>query len=82
MYIVEPEVEPHLNLIRKFEPESNLILAEPELEPKPCDIAYRGEVVHLSTNFGHVVLFFVNIDGILIVIYIWIYILDLYDFHM
>jgi hypothetical protein len=39
MYIVEPEVEPHPNLIRKFEPESNLILAEPELEPEPCDIA-------------------------------------------
>ena len=40
MYIVEPEVEPHSNLIRKFEPESNLILAEPELEPEPCDIGY------------------------------------------
>ena len=43
MYIVEPEVEPHPNLIRKFEPESNLILAEPELEPEPCDI---GNNIH------------------------------------
>jgi hypothetical protein len=39
-------------------------------------------VVHLPTDVGHVVLFFVNIDGILIDIYIWIYILDLYDVHM
>ena len=27
------------NLIGKFEPESNLIVAEPEFEPEPCDIA-------------------------------------------
>ena len=37
IYIDEPIVEPHLNLIKKFEPELNLILAEPE--PEPCDIA-------------------------------------------
>ena len=29
IYIVEPIVEPHPNLIGKFEPEPNLILAEP-----------------------------------------------------
>ena len=26
------------NLIRKFEPESNLKVTEPEYEPEPCDI--------------------------------------------
>jgi hypothetical protein len=37
---------------------------------------YRGEVVHLPTDVVHV-LFFVNIDGTLtyIYIYMWIYIL-------
>jgi hypothetical protein len=45
MYIVEPEVEPHPNLIRKFELESNLILAEPELEPEPCDIAFSSQEI-------------------------------------
>ena len=34
MYINEPMPNP----IRKFEPESNLKLAEPEPEPEPCDI--------------------------------------------
>ena len=38
MYIDEPYVEPHPNFIRKFEPESNLKVAEPENEPEPCDI--------------------------------------------
>ena len=32
--------EPMLNPIWKFEPESNLELAEPEHEPEPCDIGY------------------------------------------
>ena len=32
--------EPHPNPIRKFKPESNLKLAEPEHEPEPCDIGY------------------------------------------
>ena len=36
IYIVEPIVEPHPNLIGKFEPEPNLILAEPEPKPEPC----------------------------------------------
>ena len=38
IYIVEPIVEPHLNLIEIFKPEPNLILAEPEPEPEPCDL--------------------------------------------
>ena len=38
MYIDEPSVEPHPNFIRKFEPESNLKVAEPENETEPCDI--------------------------------------------
>lgn len=29
MYIVEPNVEPHPNLIGKFEPESDFIIARP-----------------------------------------------------
>ena len=37
MYIDEPMPNP----IEKFEPESNLKLAEPENEPEPCDIAYN-----------------------------------------
>ena len=44
IYINEPNVEPHLNLIEKFEPEPNLMLAEPKL----CDLAYLcywGETV-------------------------------------
>ena len=28
-----------LNLMEKFEPESNLILVEPKLDPEPCDFA-------------------------------------------
>ena len=32
--------EPNANLIGKFEPESNLKVAEPEHEPEPCDIYY------------------------------------------
>ena len=36
IYIYEPNVEPHPNLIEKFEPEPNLMLAEPE--PEPCDL--------------------------------------------
>ena len=35
MYIAEPMP----NLIEKFEPESNLKVAELKPEPKPCDIA-------------------------------------------
>ena len=38
MYIDEPYVEPHPNFIRKFEPESNLKVDEPE----PCDIDCKG----------------------------------------
>ena len=38
MYIEEPYVEPHPNLIQNSEPESNLKVAEPEFEPEPCDI--------------------------------------------
>ena len=38
IYIVEPIVEPHPNLIGIFELEPNLILAEPEPEPEPCDL--------------------------------------------
>ena len=38
MYIAEPNDEPHPNLIEKFEPESNLKVAEPEPESEPCDI--------------------------------------------
>ena len=38
MYIAEPNDEPHPNLIEKFEPESNLKVVEPELEPEPCVI--------------------------------------------
>ena len=34
IYIVEPIVEPHPNLIGKFEPEPSLILAAPK--PEPC----------------------------------------------
>jgi hypothetical protein len=41
MYIDEPNVEPYPNLIEKFEFESNFILAESELEPKPCDLGQR-----------------------------------------
>ena len=40
--------EPILNPIEKFEPESNLKLAELENEPEPCDIAY--EVKHLPVR--------------------------------
>ena len=29
------------NLIKIFEPESNLIVAELKFEPDPCDISYR-----------------------------------------
>ena len=36
IYIFEPKAEPHSNLVGKFEPESNLIVVEPE----PCDITY------------------------------------------
>ena len=42
IYIVEPIVKPHLNLVGKFEPEPNLILVEPEPEPKPCDLGRIG----------------------------------------
>ena len=34
----KPKVEPHPNLIGKFEPESKLIVAQHELEPEPCDL--------------------------------------------
>jgi hypothetical protein len=47
MCIVEPKAEPYSNFIRKFEPESNLILVEPELEPEPCDIE-QGTHQHLA----------------------------------
>ena len=40
IYIAEPKVEPHPNLIGKFEPKSNLIFVKPELEPEPCDLVY------------------------------------------
>ena len=33
------------NLIGKFEPESNLIVAEPEFELEPCDIAEEYESI-------------------------------------
>ena len=39
MYINEPNVEPHPNFIRKFQPELNFKVAQPELKPQPCDIA-------------------------------------------
>ena len=39
IYIVELNVEPHTNLIGKFEFKSNLIVSELEFEPEPCDIA-------------------------------------------
>ena len=38
IYSGKPNVEPHPNLIEKFEPESNLKVAE----PKPCDIALHS----------------------------------------
>ena len=37
MYIDEPYADPYPNFIQKFEPESNLKVAE----PKPCDIGWR-----------------------------------------
>ena len=46
IYIVVPIVEPHLNLIGKFEPEPNLILAEPE----PCDLGLM-ESIPLNRGF-------------------------------
>ena len=33
-------IEPHPNLIGKFEPKPNLILTEPEPEPELCDLGY------------------------------------------
>ena len=61
MCIVEPKAEPYSNFIRKFEPESNLILVEPELEPEPCDIgsnnkyALHGLISHRDhSNVNHI----------------------------
>ena len=45
----EPNVEPHPNLMEKFKPESNLILAEPE--PEPCDF-YRKNT-HLEKGVAN-----------------------------
>ena len=45
IYIFEPNVEPHPNLIEKFEPEPNLMLAEPEPELKPCDLALKFHIL-------------------------------------
>ena len=36
------------NLIGKFEPESNLILAEPKPEPEPCDLACTYPYTYLN----------------------------------
>ena len=41
MHIVEPNAEPHPNLIEKFEFELNLNLVELEFEPKPCDLGWN-----------------------------------------
>ena len=38
-------VEPHPNLIGKFKPELNLILAEPE--PEPCDLDPLSELTEI-----------------------------------
>ena len=40
IYIVEPIVEPHPNLIEIFEPKPMLILAELEPKPEPCDLDF------------------------------------------
>ena len=48
MYIDEPYVEPHPNFIRKFKPESNLTVAEPE----PCDIAYNYPLLEIIMRFS------------------------------
>lgn len=39
MYIDEPNGEPYLNTIKKFELQPNLIIVEPAFELEPCDIA-------------------------------------------
>ena len=52
IYIVEPIVEPHPNLIGIFEPEPNLILAEPEPEPKPCDLEYDQRICSSQMNLA------------------------------
>ena len=53
IYIVEPIVEPHPNLIGKFEPEPNLILAKPEPEPELCDLGcgYNKDKNTINWNF-------------------------------
>ena len=48
IYIVEPIVEPHPNLIGKFEPEPNLILAEPEPELESCDLGDYHVTPHMT----------------------------------
>jgi hypothetical protein len=50
IFIAEPKVEPHSNLIGKFEPESNLIVVELELEPEPCDLGYGNSDVFPLAN--------------------------------
>ena len=41
MYIDEPNGEPYRNPIKKFELEPNLIIAELEFNPEPCDIVLQ-----------------------------------------
>ena len=43
--IVELNVEPHANLNKNFKFESNLIVAELEFEPEPCDIVWINDCI-------------------------------------
>lgn len=45
MYMDEPNGKSHPNLIKKFELEQNLIMAESELEPEPCDLGGEHSIV-------------------------------------
>ena len=62
--IVEPNAEPHSNLIGKFEFESNLIVVELEFELEPCDIGavyWVSAGHHWSSLFFHLGLVFYHL---------------------
>ena len=50
IYVAEAKAEPHSNLIGKFEPESNLIIVEPELEPGPCDLDNNNVYIAIASK--------------------------------
>lgn len=66
MYMDKPNGEPYPNPIKKFKLELNVIIVEPELKPKPCDLGrehymfYNCHWVHVD-HFIFSIFFFVRL---------------------